>query len=93
MGRAVMNIPQILLNVLPHDLPLLPDEIRHIQQPILFLLLAAMALNNRTRHNADPAFFSQLLVLLEIRLPLIAQAGERRVFRKPVGKMVFWQND
>jgi hypothetical protein len=88
----VANVPQILLNVLPHYLPLLPDEIRNIQQPILLLLLTTVPFNNRTRYNTDPAFFRQLLVLLEIRLPLIAQPGERRILREPVGEMVFWQN-
>lgn len=52
-----MNAPQILLNVLPHYIPLLPNEIRHIQQPILFLLLTAVPFHNRTWHNTDPAFF------------------------------------
>ena len=58
LGKIVMNVPQILLDVLPHCLPLLPDEIRNIQQPILFLLLTAMSFNDRARHNANPAFFS-----------------------------------
>ena len=88
-----MNVPQILLDVLPHYLPLLPNEIRNIQQPILLLLLAPVPFDNRTRHNTDPAFFGQLLVLLEIRLPLIAQPGECRILGEPVGEMVFWQDD
>ena len=33
------------------------------------------------------------MVLLEIRLPLIAQPGECRILGEPVGEMVFWQND
>ena len=51
-----------------------------------------MALNNSTWHDTDSTLFRQILVLLEIRLPLVAQIEETGIFRKPVGEVVFWQD-
>lgn len=87
---GLRHLPQVLFDVLPRDFPLLSNEIRDIQQLILLFLFSPMPLNDRPWYDTDPTFFSQCLVSLQIRLPLIAQPGERRVFWQPVGEMIFW---
>lgn len=86
------NIPQVLLDVLPHYTPILIDEIRHIQQLVLLFLILSMALNNSSWHNADPTLFRKVLIFLKVRLPLVAQVNESGFFGQPVGEMILWKN-
>lgn len=51
-----------------------------------------MTLNNRSRNNANPTLFREILILLEICFPLVAKTSKRWVFRQPICKMVFWEH-
>lgn len=79
-ARLSNYLPQVLLNILPHDIPIISNKIRHIQQSILLFFDLSMAFNNSSRNNANPTLLCQILVLLQVCFPLLAQADKTRVF-------------
>ena len=86
------ELPKILFLVSPQNLTLVVNEVSHIVQLILSRLCILLCFYYRPRHNADIKLFSQLLVFVQIVVPLPAERDELRVFGHPIGEMIFREN-
>jgi hypothetical protein len=84
------DIPQVLLNIFANDFALMVDKVRYVEQLIFLRLLLRMRFHNGARLDANPALLRQLLVLVQIRLPLVAQADECWILRHPACEVIFY---
>ena len=94
-GRTLsesMGIPEVLFLVPAKYLPLITNEIGNIMQLVPFRLLFHMRFHDSPWHYTKFEFLCQLLVSPQIMLPLLAKEGELRIFRHPVGEMIFGEN-
>ena len=86
------ELPKILFLIPPQDLTLVVNEVSNIMQLFLSRLCILLCFYYRPRHNADIKLFGQLLVFVQIIIPLPAEGGELRVFGYPICEMIFWEN-
>ncbi len=89
ISEEVIDIPKILLLILPQYFPIIPNKIRHIDQPILLRCRILMSLHNGPRYNTDITLLCQRPILVEVQFPLIAELAEARFIGHPVCEMVF----
>ena len=86
------ELPKILFLVSPQDLTLVVNEVSNIMQLILPRLCILLCFYYRPRHNADIKLAGQLLIFVQIIVPLPAETYELRVFGHPISEMIFWKN-
>lgn len=65
------------------------DEVCNVQELLILFLCIYMPLHDRSRHYAYAALLSEILILLQVKLPLVTQWQKLLVFRKPIGEVVF----
>ena len=87
-----MGIPEVLFLIAAQYLPVITNEIGNIMQLVLPRLFLHMRFHNSPWHYTKVEFLCQLLVSLQIILPLLAQDRELRIFRYPIGEMIFREN-
>ena len=88
----VVYIPEVLLLIPPQYLPIIPNKVRYINQPILLRLRILLSLHNSPGYDTYIMLLGQGPILVEIRLPLIADVAEARVVGYPVCEMVFGED-
>ena len=86
------ELPKILFLVPPQDLTLVVNEVSNVMQLILPRLYILLCFYYRPRHNADIKLFGQLLIFVQIIVPLPAERDELRVFGHPICEMIFRKN-
>ena len=86
------RIPEVLLSIPAQYLPLIIDKISNIMQLVFPRLCLHMCFHYCARHDAYPELFGQLLIFVQISLPLLAKGQELMVFGHPVCEMVFREN-
>ena len=79
-------IPKVLFLIPAQYLPFVVNVIGDIMQ------LIPMRFHYRPRHYAYPELFGQLLISVQVLVPLLADGEELRVFGHPIGEMVFREN-
>ena len=86
------GIPEVLLLIPAQYLPLIINEISNIMQLVFTRLSLHMCFHDCPRHYAYSELFCQLLISVQIILPLLAKGRELRVFGHPIREMVFREN-
>ena len=86
------ELPKILFLVPPQNLTLVVNEISNIMQLILPRLCILLCFYYCPRHNAYIKLFGQLLIFVQIIVPLPAEGDEFRVFGHPICEMIFREN-
>lgn len=81
-----ISIPEVLFLITAQYLPLVINEIGNIVQLSHFIF---MYFHYCPRHKANFELFCQLLISLQINVPLLTKGNELRVFRQPIREMVF----
>ena len=85
-------IPEVLLLIPGQYLPLIINEVSNIMQLVLPRLSILMHFHNRPRHNAYLELFRQLLISVQVIVPLRTEGEEFGVFGHPIREMVFGQD-
>ena len=86
------ELPKILFLVSPQNLTLVVNEVSNIMQLILLRLCILLCFYYRPRHNANLKLFGQLLISVQIIVPLPAEGDELRLFGHPICEMILWEN-
>lgn len=87
-----IGIPEVLFLIPPQYLPFIVNEVCHVMQLFLPRPFILMCFHYCPRHNAYFERFCQLLISVQIIIPLLTQRKEFRVFRHPVGEVVFGEH-
>lgn len=91
-ARTTLNeadIPKVLFLISAQYLPFVVNKISNIEQLILLSLSIPICFHYCTRHNTYSELLCQLLISVQIFVPLRTEEKELRVFGHPVCKMVF----
>ncbi len=86
------GVPEVLFLVPPQYLSRCINKVGNIVQLILPRFRILMRFHYRPRHYAYIELFCQLLIFVQILVPLPAEREELRVFGHPIGEMVFGEN-
>ena len=86
------ELPKILFLVSPQNLTLVVNKVSNIMQLLLSRLCILLCFYYCPRHNADIKLFGQLLIFVQIIVPLPTERDELRVFGHPIGEMIFREN-
>ena len=85
-------IPEVLFLIPSQYFTLIINEISNVMQLILPGHFILMCFHYRARHYAYFELFCQLLISVQIIVPLLAKGKKLRVFGHPVCEMIFGEN-
>ena len=95
-ARRMLNestgLPEILFLIPAQDFSLIINEVSNIMQLMLAGLSIRMCFHYCPRCYAYPKLFCQLLISLQIIVPLPAEGEELSIFGHPVCEMIFGKN-